>query len=210
MKAPLAYRPRSAMRYCDLGYEICRKLIERVTGRSIDAFAREKLFEPLGMSDTHWILPEEKWPRMVRRFESDEIYEWCKHPSIYTDVNGGHGLKSTAPDTAKYAEIIRSGGTFEGVRILSPSSVRSMVQNYNAGMNAWDSWGIGFNVRGTKFDDTGIVRPATTIDHSGSGGVKMLIDFENRVSWALFSTYPKDKMNVFARFANMVYSVLDD
>jgi CubicO group peptidase (beta-lactamase class C family) len=210
MRQPLGYRPRHFMRYSNIGYDICRRLIEKVSGKTIDEHAREKLFGPLGMIDTHWDVPEEKWPRVVRRFENDVAYPWYNDPESFVSRHGGGGLKSTAPDTARYAEMIRSGGTFDGVRILSPSSVRSMVRDYNAGMNAWDSWGIGFNVRGTKFDDTGIVRPATTVDHSGHGGVKMLIDFENRVSWALFCTYPEGGKNVFSRFANMVYSVLDD
>jgi CubicO group peptidase (beta-lactamase class C family) len=210
MRQPLGYRPRHSMLYSNVGYTICLRLIEKISGKPIDEYAREKLFGPLGMTDTHWDVPEDKWSRIVRRFENDIAYPWYNNPDSFSSGTGGWCLKSTAPDTARYAEMIRSGGTFEGIRILSPSSVRCMTQNYNAGMNAWDSWGIGFNVRGTKFDDTGIVRPATAVDHSGHGGVKMLIDFENRVSWALFCTYPEGGKNVFSRFANMVYSVLDD
>ena len=210
MHTPLTNAPRKVMSYCDMGYDICRRLIERVTGETIDGFARRKLFDPLGMADTHWVAPKEKWPRIVRRYENDVAYPWFNNSESYVSENGAGGLKMTAPDAIRFCEMIRRGGTLDGVRILSPSTVRCMSLNYNADMNPWDSWTIGFNYRGTKFDDTGIVRPATALDHSGHGGVKMLIDKENRLTWTLFCTYPNGGLNVFSRFANMVYSTLDD
>ncbi|MCL2489078.1 MAG: beta-lactamase family protein [Oscillospiraceae bacterium] len=208
LRTKLTYRPRGEMRYCSLGYEVCKRIILHMTGESIDSFARRRLFEPLGMKDTYWRLPEEKWDRVIRRtFEEDS---WFTSPECFTSESGGGGLKSTAPDMIRFCEMLRRGGTLDGARIFSPITVRSMLQNYNGGMGGWGAWALGFNYRADKYDDTGIVRPPSTVDHAGSGGVKLLIDRENKLSWVFFTAWPPDAPVVFNWFTNLVYSALDD
>ena len=79
LNAPLDSMPGTEFRYCGYGYSMIKDIIERVSGKTLEQYAYEKIFEPLGMNDSHWFLPVEKRERYVIRDES------CK---------GGAGLNS--------------------------------------------------------------------------------------------------------------------
>ena len=203
-------KPREAMMYSSFGFDIAKDIICKVSGKSIDQFASERLFNPLGMTDTHWILPKEKWERVIRRPEGFEGYPWQNQDESFVNESGGGGLKSTANDMMKFCEMIRGEGRYEDARIMSPITVRGMVKNHNIeGFPAFEAWGLGFNYHGIKCDDMGLVRPETAIDHGGYGGSRIFIDFENRLSWVLFTVKPLEMDNIFARFAAMIYAGLD-
>ena len=210
LKMPATLKPRECMGYCNAGYQYCRDIITNVCGESIDAVAKKKIFDPLGMFDSHWILPKEKWNRVVLRPEGCDGYPWQNSEGCFISESGAGGLKSTVYDITRFAEAIRCGGLLDGERILSPISVRAMTSDLNHDMpNSYDSWAIGWNYRGAKYDDAGMVRPSTALDHGGFGGTKLLIDKENKLSWAFFSiSKGSAKVWLFPLFTNIVYSAL--
>jgi CubicO group peptidase (beta-lactamase class C family) len=209
---PPRREPRTEMSYCNFGYETCRKLINTVTGESIDSYASRKLFEPLGMADSHFILPKEKWDRVVGRSEKAVGYPWQISPENFVSESGAGGLKTTVPDILKFAEMILNDGMFEGKRILSRFSARDMKTNQNTNLKGErDSWTMGLNFRGIKKDDAGNLRSFSALDHGGYGGSKFFIDPEHGLTYAFYCVEVEpNTFNAFGRFTNMLYNALTD
>lgn len=163
---PLPRKPRKRMSYNSFGYNICKKIIEKVSGKSIDEYASEKLFNPHAMTDSHFVLPKEKWKRVLKRGDGCIGSDWLNTEQCFVNTSGGGGLKTTAADIMRFLEMIRQNGTLDGVRILSPASIRVMTANHNGDMpSIFDAWVMGWNYCGTKKDDAGMFRSSLCIDH---------------------------------------------
>ena len=177
------HEPRKVMSYCSHGFQMLKEVICAVTGESIDAYARRVLFDPLGMVDSHWIVPEEKWHRILGRGEHCEGYPWINSERNYTSESGGGGLKTTVNDMTNFAQMILGGGRYNNHRILSPASVRQMTANYNIDFpNLWDAWSLGWNYRGAKVDDAGTLRSKGAVEHGGFAWHRILVDPEYDLS----------------------------
>lgn len=88
-----------------------------------------------------------------------------------------NGLKTAVVDLCRFCDMVLSQGQLNGVNILSPASIREMSENHNFDMkNAWDTWGLGWNLRGRKKDDAGVLRSAVSLEHGGWVGSKVLCD----------------------------------
>jgi CubicO group peptidase (beta-lactamase class C family) len=199
------------MEYNSHAYDLCRKIMVKISGNPIDEIARERLFEPLGMVDSHWILPKEKWDRVMQPGEGTMGYPWQGRDENLISESGGGGIKATSGDMIKFCEMIRCEGIYKGKRVISPMSVRAMCKNYNGHIeNEYSAWALGFNYRGNKIDDSGILRPSTAIDHGGYAGAKMQIDKENDLTFTFLNISYNDKpeYNIHSRFINTVYSCL--
>lgn len=218
LKAPLATDPGTAFNYCNFGYELLARLVERLTGEDIDTYATRVLFKPLGMHDTHFILPEAKRHRLVKRAPTYHGAQWLSSDWLATSTSGAGGLKSTMPDMLRFGQMWLQEGTLDGVRILSPASVRLMTRNHNAGVpdSMWggrwlsSAWGLGWNVCFGKKDDLGFLRSLRTFDHAGAGGARLLIDPETGLV-ASYYIVEKGEMTYDhqSRVANLLYSALD-
>jgi CubicO group peptidase (beta-lactamase class C family) len=131
-----------------LGY-----LVERVSGLSLADFVAKRITRPLGMSDTHFFLPEEKLARFTPVYGYDEkgglkLMEdpkdsfYVKGPRMC--YAGGAGLLSTANDYARFLCMLLKGGELDGARILSPKSVELMTVDHVGGLNGGQPFGLGF------------------------------------------------------------------
>ncbi|MCL2775083.1 MAG: serine hydrolase [Oscillospiraceae bacterium] len=188
MRYEIKNPPRTVMSYCSHGFQKLKEIICAVTGESIDAYARRALFEPLEMVDSHWILPKEKWGRVLGKNEKCVGYGWVNSEGNYTNESGGGGLKSTANDMSNFAQMILGEGRYKGRRILSPASVHEMTSNYNTSLpNLWDAWGLGWNYRSRKVDDAGVLRSEHAVEHGGWAGHKILADSEHGLSVIIFA-----------------------
>ncbi|MDA1183995.1 MAG: serine hydrolase [Acidobacteria bacterium] len=149
--------------------DILGALVEVVSGRPLDVFLREEVLEPLGMSDTHFYLPEEKRDRLATVYssitgggierapdpgymEDDGIFGTIGQGQ-YVDgprksFSGGAGLLSTARDYAAFLQMMLNGGELNGVRILSPGTVTLMTVNQLDGVSfqSGRGFGLGFSV----------------------------------------------------------------
>jgi len=132
---PLAYQPGSHWRY-SLSIDVLGALVEIISGLPLRQFFKERLFEPLGMVDTDFYVPEEKQDRLTT------VYGWTNldvglqplkafkaPPFEPTRASGGGGLWSTAPDYARFAQILVNQGELDGVRLLSPATVKLFSLN---------------------------------------------------------------------------------
>ena len=128
--------PNSEYHYSCLGYIILGKIVEIVSGKSLDQFAGEKIFSPLGMKDTMFnpsqILLSRCAPTVYKdkRLLKDGLLKGKPHDHhayVMNGVAGNAGLFSTTYDLAIFAQCILNGGVYNGVRILNPETVKTMT-----------------------------------------------------------------------------------
>ncbi|MDR3150056.1 MAG: beta-lactamase family protein [Oscillospiraceae bacterium] len=185
-KAPLTALPGTRFSYWSTGYSLWKEIIERITGDTLEAYARRKIFEPLGMHDTHWALPKEKYDRRVIRADGFKGAPWIDDENAMNSTSASGGLKSTMDDMAKFGLMFLNGGRYNGKRVMSPASVKLLTRNHNNGIPSsfWfgrmltSSWGLGWDIKEDKIDDTGMLHSPSSYNHGGFGGAKLLVDPE--------------------------------
>ena len=130
---PLDFQPGSRWGYSPRhGHDVVARIIEIVSGVPYDEFLRERIFEPLGMADTHFFLPAEKEPRRVVIHGLDAKAKGWGRPSRYASASGG--LSSTAEDFLRFEQMLAGGGELFGNRLLSPGSVARMASDQVDGL----------------------------------------------------------------------------
>lgn len=138
---PLFFQPGEGWKY-GLNMDVLGYLIEKWSGMSLEDFFQTRICRPLGMKDTWFNLPPEKGPRLINFFVGDSAGTIKKTPYVFggaLDMNyplkktdyfsGGGGLSSTLYDYAVFLQMLLNGGQYNGVRLLSPSTVRLMTMN---------------------------------------------------------------------------------
>jgi CubicO group peptidase (beta-lactamase class C family) len=182
--APLWKPPGTEMSYCGYGYVLMGEIIRRVSGKSLDDFARERIFEPLGMKDTFYIVPDSVQHRVVKR-PADAPFTWYDTREGQEMPHAAGGVYSTAVDMAIFGQMFLNRGTYGDARILSPASVTEMTRNQVPGIGARfrdeffpeASWGFGWNVHGSKKSQyRGTLHSPEAFCHGGSGGVFSWVD----------------------------------
>jgi CubicO group peptidase (beta-lactamase class C family) len=137
--------PGKEFMYSDLNFITLAEIVRSVSGQSLDIFARENIFRPLGMSETTFV-PPVQWRTRIAPTEprsntlqylkgelaqdQDEILRGEVHdPTAWRmgGVTGHAGLFSTAHDLAIYAQTLLNGGSWQGFRLFSPITVRAMT-----------------------------------------------------------------------------------
>ena len=130
---PLRTEPGTAWHY-SIASDITGLLVERISGKPFDAYLDAHIFQPLGMEDSFFSVPEEKWDRFLPNHSWDSRAEVLRqHPprasESYRNVtffSGGGGLVSTALDYVKFSQAMAAGGELNGTRILKASTVDLM------------------------------------------------------------------------------------
>lgn len=141
-KLPLHHNPGEKFTYSE-GLDVLGYFIEVVSGMSFDQFLKTRLFDPLGMNDTRFYLPEEKAARLVAVQQKNKQGQWEKYPVTFYDpeypikgaksfFSGGAGLSSTAKDYATFLQMYLNGGELNGIRILSRTTVDVIMANHSA------------------------------------------------------------------------------
>ena len=196
---PLLFEPGTQWIY-GTSVDWVGRLVERLSGQNLEEYFRERIFTPLGMSDTFYNVPEAKQARLVtvhRRQDGRAEAPLTEQPNQpqrpSTTFNGGGGLSSTAGDYIRFARMILNGGTLDGARILSADTVALMTRNHigEVGVPAVktaqpdlsmdftfindgkDKWGLGFLL--TTSHVTG-KRSAGSLSWGGLGNTYFWID----------------------------------
>jgi CubicO group peptidase (beta-lactamase class C family) len=161
-KAPLNFHPGTDWEYHP-GHEVVGALIQKISGQKLDKFLQERILDPLKMVDTHFFLPGEKTERLAALYTVDQN-SWGKiglidSPATSAKVLGpktffssGGGLLSTAPDYARFAQMLLNGGVLDGARILGRKTIELMTTNHTGDFNIYPEgpgygYGLGFSVR---------------------------------------------------------------
>ena len=159
-KMPLNFQPGDNWEYGP-ATNVLGRLIEVVSGQTLDQFFREKIFEPLGMHDTYFYLPTSKLDRFasqysagpdgkIRRTEAANAESpYVKEPHVY--FAGAGGLVSTATDYWRFCQLMLNGGELDGVRLVGRKTVELMTTNHTGDYLVWvrgpgHGFGLGYAV----------------------------------------------------------------
>ena len=136
-KCPLHHHPGERFTYSE-GLDVLGYFVEIISGMSFADFLHERIFEPLGMKDTGFYLPTAKNERLVK-VQTKKDDQWVRYPVTFYDpdypirgrsfYSGGAGLSSTAKDYAIFLQMYLNGGSYNGQRILSRSTIATIMQN---------------------------------------------------------------------------------
>ena len=132
---PLLAQPGTRWFY-SVGVDVQGYLIEQLSGQPFAEFLEERIFEPLGMVDTAFYVPEAKLDRVAGIYRDGEDGGLAKtdmgptRTSMPAGPSGGGGLWGTADDYLRFAQMMLNGGELDGVRLLSPRTVELMQTNY--------------------------------------------------------------------------------
>jgi uncharacterized protein YbbC (DUF1343 family)/CubicO group peptidase (beta-lactamase class C family) len=175
MQQKPAYPPGSRFVYSDINFEVLGFLIEKVSGKGLNEFARANIFAPLGMRDTQF-LPPSAWLSRIAPTQFDEHNQMLRgvvHDPTARRMGGvaGHaGLFSTADDLAIYAEDMLSG-----FHVLSRQAVVKMTTPQQPA-NAASLRGIGWDIDSPFSTNRGELLPVGSFGHTGFTGTSLWID----------------------------------
>ena len=220
----VTHPPGSFFRYSDINYILLGQLVRTLSGMELDVFARERLFGPLRMHHTGYlplrriaaagIAPTHKAP--LDTFEPllhSDVVDGALLQGVVHDptvrriggVAGSAGVFSTVGDVARFARMLLGGGTLDGVRVLSPESVRLLTTVQSPpGIAALRGLGMDIDSpfaqrpRGSLF-------PLGSYGHTGFTGCVLWIDPGSRSFYVLLSNrvYPDDKANVLSLYTEL-------
>ncbi len=132
---PLDFQPGTRWAYSGLaGIDTLGRIVEVASGLTFDEFLRLRIFEPLGMKDTAFNVPDHSMPRVVTLYrrspdglERRPVPEWVATRTLH---GGGGGLWSTAEDYLQFAQMLVNRGELNGTRLLGPRTVDLMASNH--------------------------------------------------------------------------------
>lgn len=148
----LAFQPGERWMY-GTSADVLGAVIEQVSGMRFGEFLRREFFEPLGMADTGFYVPEQKRHRLAQVYEQVEG-RLLRYPTNHLDIrytqdvspafeSGGAGLVSTIDDYARFAQMLLNGGQLDGVRVMQPGTVRFLTHGQLTPWqleSLWRSW----------------------------------------------------------------------
>jgi len=198
---PLRFEPGTRYHY-SVATDVLGALVERLSGQTLEQFFQTHIFDPLDMRDTFFNVPDDKIPRMA----GDHLWNTERQamgpmpvgllppPSGVTLFSGGGGLISTAHDYWRFCEMLRRGGSLDGVRIIGPKTVEAMTMTrltpevrdngateYPAShLYPGQSFGLGVGVI-TDPAQTGVISSEGEYSWGGIANTKFWIDPEEDI-----------------------------
>src|SRR5262245_58331765 len=179
---PLNFHPGDAWEYGP-ATDVVGRLVEVISGMTLDAYLAKRIFTPLKMKDTHFYLPKTKLERFAANYQPDDknnkkikLVEapnaesrYVKEPHVY--FSGAGGLVSTAADYFRFHQMMLNGGELDGARILGRKTVELMTANHIGDLQVWLSGpGYGFGLGYSVVKDIGVTGQAGSAGQYGWGG----------------------------------------
>ena len=154
------------------GLDVLGYFIEVISGMPFDVFLKTRIFDPLGMKDTGFYLPESKAKRLVSVQKPSDEGKWVRYPTTFYDPNypvkgakrffsGGAGLCSTVKDYATFLQMYLNGGELNGIRFLSRTTVQAIMVNQTGDMcskwkgKSYKDYGLAFGLINEKVQGVG-------------------------------------------------------
>ncbi len=221
-KLPLHHNPGEKFTYSE-GLDVLGYFIEIISGLPLDEFFRTRIFDPLGMDDTWFYLPESKHSRLVS-IQKKENDKWINFPTTFYDpdypikgakrfFSGGAGLSSTAKDYATFLQMYLNDGELNGVRLLSRTTVQFIMANQIG--DIWgDSgayYGLAFAVLDQKGQDMGGRGSTGTFEWGGYFNTQYFADPKEKIIGILMKqTQGTDTDSTGWKFRQLVGQAIDD
>jgi CubicO group peptidase (beta-lactamase class C family) len=217
---PLVHQPGARFTY-GLNIDVLGYLVEVLSGKSLDQFFRERIFTPLGMNDTYFYLPQEKFNRLIpvnsedRNHHLVSLAENSGIPADYpkargTYYSGGAGLVSTIQDYAIFLQMLLNGGEYNGKRLLSPRTVELMTMNQIGDLNLGrNKFGLGFEIT-TREGEAKLGVSEGSFSWGGFFGTIYWADPKEKLVCLLFiQQFPLSHTEIQDKFRAMVYQALE-
>jgi CubicO group peptidase (beta-lactamase class C family) len=224
---PLLFHPGERFEY-SLGIDVLGYLVEVVSGKPLDEFFRTRIFEPLGMKDTYFYVPDEKVSRLATAYMWDEksgLQRFPDHAIVdgnfqYTAdypyqgpkklFSGGAGLNSTATDYARFCQMLLEGGKLGNVRLVSRKTVELMTRDQLGKISSDQSFGYGFGVSGVKSPLSELGSPG----EYGWGGffyTEFVVDpKEQMITIFMSQLHPTGDLNLNREIHVLAYQAIND
>jgi CubicO group peptidase (beta-lactamase class C family) len=220
-RVPLHEQPGTRFRY-GISTDLIGAIVEKASGLPLDRFFQQRIFTPLGMRDTDFIVPPEKRDRLaiVYQRQPDGTLvpsDWANEDNVTEKgglLSGGGGLFSTAGDYVRFAQMLLNRGELDGVRILSRKTVELMTQNHLSQLAdptpRIPSQGFGLGVRVVNdLSKSTLLGSEGAFGWDGAATTHVTIDPKERlVALILLQHVPFNQDDVFALFTNGFYSAL--
>lgn len=198
-KIPLQYDPGTRWHY-SVSVDIQGRLVEVLSGMRFGEFLKTRLFDPLGMKDTSFVVPAEKLDRLAQLYTPEGTAEGAdgfrsmgRGPLVVAPAStsegfmegalfesGGGGLVSTARDYLRFSQMMLNGGELNGVRILSPKTVELITMNHLGDISmGFGRTGVGFGLGfAVALDqgEVGEIGSAGEYNWGGAAGTRFWID----------------------------------
>ncbi len=217
-KLPLLHQPGERYTY-GLNVDVAGYLIEVLSGKSLDKYLRERIFEPLGMADTWFYLPDGKKGRLVEVNTEDAEgrvasmpLEADSYPLLEgTYYAGGAGLSSTVKDYAIFLQMLLNKGEYNGRRLLARRTVELITSNQIGNLDLdKNKFGLGFLIT-TKEGQAQLGVSEGSFSWGGYYGTAYWADPKERLVGLLFmQQYPLSHGEISDKFKAMAYQSLAD
>lgn len=203
-------------------------LVERISGQPFDQYVREHIFEPLGMEETRYFVPEGDRDRMAALYNRSNEGVLTRVPderafafntNHWALTPGGFGFTSTLDDYMRFAQMLVNEGEFEGIRILQPETIRLMATNHLSDSVTERSWLPSKGQVGFGIDFAVRVRPPASAEENngvvgeffwdGAASTLFWVDPVNDLTAVLFvQLFPFDQVGLHKQFRDAVYGPL--
>ncbi len=220
---PLHHHPGEKFTYSE-GLDVLGYFIEVVSGVPFDKFLETHIFNPLGMNDTRFYLPESKADRLVT-VQQKVDGRWEKYPVTFYDTDypikgaksffsGGAGLSSTAKDYATFLQMYLNGGEYNGIRLLSRKTVDIILSNQIG--NIWGDesntkFGLAFDILTESGQIKGGKGSAGTFGWGGYFNTQYFADPEEEIIGILMKQTQGPVNDVTGwKFRQLVFQTIDD
>jgi CubicO group peptidase (beta-lactamase class C family) len=214
---PLKFQPGSAWNY-GMSTDVLGRVVEVASGLSLEEFFQKRIFQPLGMRDTHFNLPAAKEPRLVTLFTIDEGALTRAgdqgSPVGLTYFSGGGGLVGTTYDYLRFSQMLLNGGELDGVRLLGRKTVELMTASHTQDLGRGAQrpgygFGYGFDVR-EWVGGSHRAGSEGAFAWSGAYGTFFWIDpKEQLIAMLMHQLFPRDG-RAAERFQIMAYAAIVD
>ena len=224
-KIPLNYQPGTQWQY-SIATDVVGHLVEVISGKNLDQFLKERLFEPLSMLDTHFYLTKEKADRLTSQYspsEKDQKIElrdpgsedsrWISGPK--TLFRGAGGLVSTGQDYLRFQQMMLNGGILGETRILSPTTVSLILENHTGDLPLWLTGpGMGFGLGYGVVVDRGAAATPLSQGAAYWGGAYCTLSWidpqEQLVGILLTQVRPYSHLNIRQDFQALTYQAITE
>ena len=217
-KCPLEHDPGEKFSY-GMSIDVLGYLIEVVSGKPIDQYFKERIFDPLGMSNTCFYLPDNKSNRMVTLYQKNnstaliknpsEIFQTYPYSGAKTFFSTGAGLSGTIEDYARFCQMILNEGEFNGHRILGRKTIEMMRKNAVGDLRGDIGFGLAFDDFREKYSYKSIASEGS-LRWGGMFGTDYIIDpKEDLILLFYINLQPNNSGTDFkVLFHNLVYQAL--
>ncbi len=221
-KLPLAYQPGTTWDYSQ-ATDVLGRVVEVVAGKSLYEFEKERLLDPLGMTETSFhVTDEARRARIAEPLDNDRSFgvgAEMNDPRIPRRYeSGGGGMVSTASDYARFLQMLLNGGELDGKRYLSPQTIAFMTSDHADAQSGITKgplylpgpgygFGLGFAVR----TSTGAAAYPSSVGEyywGGAGGTYMWVDPRRDLFVVFMMQSPKWRLHYRSLLRNMVSAAI--